>query len=550
MGCGSSRVSGFTIQYCSLTPLTNKEDNYRIDLIAQEKIKKIEGIKLLDQCGKNDLKIKEFLEEENFKENTIFYYFLREKPILKSYSQSLKYQPFSLPKLFHIIILSTNAVGDIPIQFIEKQTKNLIYSQFIGKELNFQNIKKKINEANNPNITKDSINLENDTIYEEDKEIKEKYNEIIICGDLDKKLLDNVKFKFNNLNNINSYITKNEEENQKEELDKDNNNINTIKIFSCKIDNLYMFNKLMKYIQKKNIKKFYFYDNNINGDFDGWDSISEFLENNYHIRYIDLHCSNIYDNQLNSIIQALTDKRIRLLNLSENFISYEGTTIISSFLNNNKTLQRLNISRNSKNEFKAEGVQNILESLIFNPNIEYINFSYMNLTGCGVHIGNFLSDNKSLKTLILIKVQLNAIDFKNIFKSVKINDIIKEIDVSYNDMGGDKSLEYISNGIKENKSLNCLKIEHININDDNYQIIFDGIENNKNISSYNVNYNNKIKPKIILNFFSKQMHVKKLEYSPYDKYSDEDKNKELTLEEKKYFDKVKIERPDMKLINK
>ena len=306
----------------------------------------------------------------------------------------------------------------------------------------------------------------------------------------------------------------------------------------------------MKYIQKKNIKIFSFYDNNINPDFEGWDYISEFLENNYNVRCVDLHCSNIYDNNLNSIIQALTDKRIRILNLSENFLTSEGTTFISSILKNNKTLQRLNICRNSKNEFKAEGVKNILEALNLNPNIEYINFSYMNLTGCGIYIGRFLSSNKSLKILILIKVQLNAIDFRNIFESIKNNDTIKEIDASFNDMGGDKSLEYISNGIKENKSLNCLKIEHININDDNYQIIFDGIEKNKNINSYNVNYNNKIQIKIMLNFFSKLLHVKRLEFTPYDKYNDEDNNKELILEEKKYFDKVKFERQDMKLIYK
>ena len=70
------------------------------------------------------------------------------------------------------------------------------------------------------------------------------------------------------------------------------------------------------------------------------------------------------------------------------------------------------------------------------------------------------------------------------------------------------------------------------------------------ITHYTVNYNSKIKPKIMLNFFMKQMHVKTLEYEPYDKTNDEDKNKELTLEEKKLFEKFKTERPDMELIYK
>jgi len=136
-----------------------------------------------------------------------------------------------------------------------------------------------------------------------------------------------------------------------------------------------------------------------------------------------------------------------------------------------------------------------------------MDFSYMNLTGCGAHVGNFLNSNKSLEKLILINVQLNAADFKNIFWSIKTNNIIKEIDVSLNDMGGDKSLQYIADGIKENKSLNCLKMDKININNDNYQIIFDAIEQNKKITHYTVNYNSKIKPKIMLNFFMKVMFI-------------------------------------------
>ena len=554
MGCSTSITRGFIVKYCNLKPVLGKENTYIIELIAEEKLKKIDGLKLLDQCGQNnELKIKEFLENENFKDTSIFYYFLREKPIIKTYYQSLKYHPFSLPKLFQIIILSTAQLENIPIQLIEKQTKNLLYNEFIGKELNLNEMKKKIDEANNSNITKDSMSLSDDTEYEENETIKEKDNEIIICGELNKETLDNIIFKFNNIGSIYNkdlIIAKNDEnENENENIDI-RKNINIIKIFSSSFDNISLFDKLMKFLKDKNIKKFYFYDNNINIDFDGWNSICEFLENDYNIRYVDLHCSSLSDNNINSLIAPLSDKRIRYLNLSENFLSVDGIKIISSFLKENKTLQRLILRRNSKSEFKAEGVKIILESLDSSKNIEFIDFSYMNLTGCGAHIGNFLNSNKSLEKLILINVQLNAADFKNIFWSVKTNNIIKEIDVSLNDMGGDKSLQYIADGVKENKSLNCLKMDKININNDNYQIIFDAIEQNKKITHYTVNYNSRIKPKIMLNFFMKQTHVKTLEYEPYDKTNDEDKNKELTLEEKKLFEKFKTERPDMELIYK
>ena len=561
MGCSSntSRFNEFIVQYCILSPIIKKKNIFKIDLISEEKIKKVEGARFLDQCGQsNNLQVINFLESENIKENTIFYYFLREKPILKTLYQSIKYQPFSLPKLFHIILLSIDHNLNIPNQLVERKTKNLSYDKFIGKELDLDEMIKKIENANNPNITKDSIDLDIKTEYEEDEIIKEKENEIIICKELNKELYDKILFKFKNLNsfnNDNNNIETQNDDNKKEIEDchcSINSKINTIKILSCKLDNS-LFYKVMRYLQNKNIRKFCFFDNNINSDFEGWDSISDFFENNYNLRYIDLHCSNLIDNNLNDLIRSLTDKRIRFLDLSENFLSLEGIKIVSSYLKINKTLKKLNLSRNSKTEFKADGVKSILESLKSNQNIEYIDFSFMNLTGSGQYIGNFLSTNKSLQKLILRNDNLNAKDFKNIFKVIKINNSIKEIDVSLNDMGGDKSLQYIADGIKENKSLNCLKIDKININNENYQIIFDGIEQNENINYYTVNYNSKIKPVIMLNFFKKQKQVKKLEYEPYepfDKTKNDGKNRELTLEEKKLFEIFKKERPDIKLLYK
>ena len=208
------------------------------------------------------------------------------------------------------------------------------------------------------------------------------------------------------------------------------------------------------------------------------------------------------------------------------------------------------MSRNAQCQFKAEGVKSITDALKSNPNIEFLDFSYMNLTGCGAAIGNLITTSKSIESIILRNTQLNAVDFKNIFVPLKTCRVLKEIDVSFNDMGGDKSLEYIAECIKINASLNTLKIDQININNDNYQIIFDAIETNKTINRYSVSFNSKLKPKIMLSFFIKQKQVKHLEYEPFDKENPEDKKKELTLEEKKMFEKFKTERPDMEFIYK
>jgi len=554
MGCSTSNNSCYIIQYCTLSQLNNKENIYQINLIGEEKILKEETKKLTEQMGKfnTSSEIKNFLSRTNFETHTIFYYFLREEPLIKNYEQTKKYYPYNIPQLSKVILLSTENNQNITNIVIENKTKNLTENNFIGYKIDISDMLKILEGANNSNVTKDSLSLKEENLS--DGEIDEKKQELLICEEISEETYKRVHDKFINENIDSNSKTYNETNSNKinkvNNNEKYNNNIKSFKIVESNIDDLIIFNKIMKYMSNKNIKKFFFVGNNINSDFEGWEAISSFFEQNYQLRYLDLHNAVIYDYHLNDLMRPLYDKRIRFLNLSENFITFEGAKIISEFLKNNKTLQFLDLSRNAQCQFKKEGVKYILDSLINSKNIEHIDFSFMNLTGCGEEVGDFLSKNKSIETIALRNVLLNSKDFKKIFIPLKSNKTLKEIDISMNDMGGDKSLQYISDAIKENTSLECLKMDQININNDNYNIIFDGIEKNKNIYKYCINYNSDIKPKIVINFFMKQMHVRYLEYIPFDKENQKDKNKELTLEEKKLFEKFRDERQDLKLIYK
>lgn len=552
MGCSDSIITDYTVQYCNLEPVSDQENTFKIIFIGEENYPKLENVKFISQIEKtNNPEIIKFLERPNFQTNTIFYYYLREEPLIKTFNQSTKYVPYNLQNLSKIILLSTDSVTNIPSQIIENETKYLSQKKFINYILNLNEDKKLLEQANNPNITKDNLSLNEHSFNGENESIKEKEGEIIISEDVTRETYIDFINKFENRGGKNNLNLETSDDNH---IPKNNENINhnikSVKIFNSKFDDLNIFNKIINYLSKKDIKKFSFFENNINSDFDGWDAIADLFENNFSLRYIDLHGSNLYDYHLNQITRALTNKRIRYLDLSENFFTVDGIEIIANYLKHNKTIQKLNLCRNAQCQFKAEGVKLITEALMENPNIQLLDFSYMNLTGCGEAIGNFLTNNKSLENICLRNVQLNAIDFKNIFVPLKTNKVLKEIDISMNDMGGDKSLQYIADAIKENKSLICMRMDQINITNDNYQIIFDAIEKNKNINNYSVSFNSKIKPKIMLNFFIKQKHVKHLEYEPFDKENPEDKKKELTLEEKKLFEKFKTERPDMELIYK
>ena len=546
MGCGDSRSLSYIVYYCRLDPIKERKNAFKVNKISEEKITKIEGTKFLNQIGHNkDAIITEFLNRPNFQTNTVFYCYVGEEPIIKSFSQMSNFAPSNSPTLSKIVLLSTDK-ADIPNQIIEKRTEDLEFDKLINKEFNFNAVRSLLEAAKNPNLTKDSLSLKDDN----DEEAEEKEDEIIISENVTKRTYTYVVSKFRN-NKKNDYIQINEETSpNEEEPSNDNSKIKTIKIYSSKFEDLNIFYQILTYLHDKKIKKFIFFDNNISQDFEGWSEISNLFKVNYSLRFIDLHSSNIYDYDLNDIMRSLIDKRIRYLNLSENFITLNGVNVICDFLRHNRTIQRLNLSRNAQVQFKSEGVKNVVEALMSSESIDSLDFSYMNLTGCGESIGKFITKNKSIQSITLRSVQLNAVDFKNIFVPLKTNKLLKEIDISLNDMGGDKSLQYIADTIKENKTLTILKMDQINITNDNYQIIFNAIEQNKTINHYSVSYNSKLKPKIMLNFFIKQKQVKYLEYEPFDKDNPEDKKKELTLEEKKLFEKFKTERPDMELIYK
>ena len=526
MGCSTNRkpvapLETYTISYCSLLPIS--KNRYQIIKTAMEEVAKKKERKFFDQIGKTRQKeILNFCQNKNFEKKTLFYIYSKaSQPQIKNFYQMLNLIPNDIANLKQIFLLSTEKVKNFPNCFIEKKTYALPISNFIGYEIDLNDMINILQEMNNINITKDDINYEDDNINKEGNEEDEKKDEIYINGNINRKYAQKVK----------KFFLENEE-------------IIKVYISEIKIEDKNSFAELITFFWNQDIKIFSIYDTNIN-DSDSiiFYSILEILENNYSIRSLDLRNCNLNDNNLNDLTRAISDKRLRYLDLSKNGITVEGAAILSEFLLLNKTLQKLNISNNNNSQFKSEGIEYITNALISSPNLKTVDFSGMNITGSGEFIGELINENKSLENFVLKNNKLNANDFGFIFDAIKDNKNLKKINISFNDMGGNSALESIRDSIKENSSLNELVMDKININNDNYKIIFDGIENNKNISKYSISYN-LINIKIVIDFFMKQMQVKNLEFI----INENNNNKKLTLDEKKILDKCKNERPDMNVV--
>ena len=284
-----------------------------------------------------------------------------------------------------------------------------------------------------------------------------------------------------------------------------------------------------------------------------WDSLFTLFNNNYNIRCIDLYDSSITDTIIESLSIIFEDKRIRYLNLSENYITENGAKYLSNFLYKNKTLQTLKLNNNDLRQFKHEGIDYIVQSLCNHPNIKILSFAYMTVTGCGKAVGELIKNSKSLVSISLKGCDLNTIDFKNICSALSgdISKTIKSVNLSHNDMAGNKSLEEIGKMIKTNKTLTYLNLSKMNINMDNYQLILNGLSENKIIRNFNFSYNPKIKPRIILEYLFYRKELNSLTYIPYKESVNEKKEKiEFNLDEKKFIEKFKNERKDVKLKTK
>ena len=342
-------------------------------------------------------------------------------------------------------------------------------------------------------------------------------------------------------------------EREKKEEEEKKKIIDSVFIESVSIPDLDVFSEMIGILAIYNsLKRISFCDFKFEKETDVWDNIIYLLQENNNIRWVDLHKSNMNNEIVDSIAKVCENKRFRYLDLSENFINQDGAAILGEFLSKNKTLQRLILNNNDLENFKKDGVNSICKSLYDHPNIELLDFSSMTVTGCGEAVANLIKNSKSIKTIILKDCVLNMRDIQNICKALSLPNIsstINNVDMSFNDMASDKSLEEIGKMIKVNKTLTKLNLEKMNLNKDNYNFILNGLNENDKITHFNFSFNPNVKPRIILEYFLHRKKLNSLTYIPYRaNVNDKGPKVEFSLDERKIIKKFKDKRKRVKLV--
>ena len=332
------------------------------------------------------------------------------------------------------------------------------------------------------------------------------------------------------------------------EKKKQKNVIEKIVIKNIDFRNMKMYNYykdcIYSLIGYRKLKKFAFYYNNIPFPEDNkiWNYISKLINENFHIRWINLKYSCLNDTTIKLITTALKMKRIRFLDLTGNNLTDNSMKLLDKFLEENKTLKRLFLMRN---KITTNGLIILQHSIIEHPNLNTLGLSYLNLENSGDLIKSLLKNGK-IKHLFVRGVTFNKRDFIILSQELGNNQSkLTYLDISFNSLPDSSQNESIGNIILKNTSIKKLCLDGMNLNLQNYMPIFKSIFKNRTIECYSFNQNEKLPMKGILNFFMKINYIKELSLIPWD--INKEKNRTYSQEEIKWLKIFHKNNPNIKI---
>lgn len=331
-----------------------------------------------------------------------------------------------------------------------------------------------------------------------------------------------------------------------------NEEIMTQTIESVKTDYVYSFSiRRNKFIEKDSLNKildvismypdrittFIFSDNLNLGE--KWSDVVKVLESLTNLTHLQLSMAFISDRYLIPIFNSIKKKRIQVLDLSSNFLTYYGARIIGKWIKGNRTLKELYVHQNTMNEFKREGFDFICEPLIKHPNIEILDVSFMILTGFSSKLSELIIESKTLRVLKIKNTRMNIQDYHTLIPVLCNNNTIEELYLSDNNPMKEESIELITKLINTNKKIHSLYLDKIGLNLENCKQFFLALKKNTNIHTISLNDNVEVSIRKYVDFFLEAKHIKKLNLMNRNSL-----NKRLK-DDIRLLEKLKEERPDM-----
>ena len=175
MGCSGDKISSvhFYIELFTLIPDKNNIKCFQVKSVEKVKFEKLIEKKLLDYITESKIIKNNFLEE-NFQfsiNNSIFYIYLGQNPIIKNFVQVKDLEPFNFENLSKISILLTKNYDKLCLQKKHIIDKTRFVSDLSNLKLDFTNLGNQ--KIFDPNLTLDNFILTKPNLTENVSEIGE-----------------------------------------------------------------------------------------------------------------------------------------------------------------------------------------------------------------------------------------------------------------------------------------------------------------------------------------------------------------------------------------
>lgn len=178
--------------------------------------------------------------------------------------------------------------------------------------------------------------------------------------------------------------------------------------------------------------------------------------------------------------------KLKTLDVSNNDITYKGSSKIFSGITQNTSLVALNIENNPLSENAGNGLSYCLEE---NNTLQTINLSSCQLREAGIiKLCDALTKNRSLKTLIIKHNSLKDQGAFFISEALAMNTSLLNLDISYNQITK-VGATHLFTSIKRNISLYSLVLTGNMLKDDFCQFMMDCIRHKSNFQVLKVNEN-------------------------------------------------------------
>jgi hypothetical protein len=547
MGCGSHSkptINYFTIHLLHFEPLTenipelgsNECMSGKFSSLAIEKFKVVESLTLIQYLNSStNNNIKSLFDIGRTIKSCLYflYYNGQKEKKLMNYKELYKKIPYE--EMTHKETGNLEKLYIIDTRSLEKynwRTEDFLVHikddyEILNKILNVS----KIETENIQNLNKILNMTKNQSENPHNHEVKdiEEQEEFKIQTEI-----EGFKLEVNkdlNEENFKTYM---------EQIEKEN--VEYFHIRKNHFNNINLFRDLLKSLSKcKNLKTFTFTDNyNTTGFDQGWKIISDFLKETSSLKILNLSLSFMYDKYLAFIFKdSLKGKKIENLDLSSNFITLAGSKKISEWLKTNKSLKYLNLQQNTMNEFKREGADFIISSLISHPCIISLDLSNMIITGFGEKLADLIKVSQTLRILRIINTRMNLDDYKFLSSALCQNNVLTDLNISENDCKSEQAIDLVASFIKSNKTLMHVFLDNIGIGERNCNNLLAAIQENETIESYSFNDNPRLLFKTLFPVLVSKKNLKKLNFCLVEFSSRNAKEDEESLK------KFKIERPDI-----